>query len=83
MLGAAVKPKWPRRSAGEERSRARSGPSETRMVTVLPGGHPWVMVAQNLPGEANRPDIASHIQLWSEANCTMLFPSTFFALVRS
>lgn len=81
--GAAAKPKRPRRSAGEERDRARSGPSEARMVTVLPGGRPWAMAARNLPGEASRSGIASHTQLWFEANCTTLSSPTFFAPAKS
>ncbi|OAP85621.1 hypothetical protein A4H34_08475 [Peptidiphaga gingivicola] len=81
--GAAAKPKRPRRSAGEERGRARSGPSEARMVTALPGGCPWAMAARNLPGEASRSDIASHTQLWFEANRTTLSSPTFFAPAKS
>ena len=81
--GAAAKPKRPRRSAGEERGRARSGPSEARMVTALPGGCPWAMAARNLPGEASRSDIASHTQLWFEANRTTPTSPTFFAPAKS
>ena len=69
--------------SGEERDRARSGPSEARMVTVLPGGRPWAMAARNLPGEASRSGIASHTQLWFEANCTTLSSPTFFAPAKS
>jgi len=75
--------KRPRRSAGEERGRARSGPLEARMVTALPGGCPWAMAARNLPGEASRSDIASHTQLWFEANRTTLSSPTFFAPAKS